>query len=425
MNSKFNKLCLVQPSNDFQVSVHKHALALTFPYLIQEFSLDTKFQLSLYVEDKNNITFEEFLDIEVPDLIFITVNTATFPNSVRLAKCAKKSNCRVVLGGIFATLNAEIISANYDCFDQIIKGIPPKEYFNSILEQRIINGRRSFDINFRISEILKNKIFDFYKNDPVCYEITFGCVFNCSFCSLRSVWGPGICSRRDPGIVTDDLRNLTDWDSLKIIDDDILQSTDILAKCEISSHFKKIVAETRVDRINNNSIKILKDLGITHLIMGVESFDQNNLNSSMKTRSYEWTKKTMNAIELCVKNNIIPRPVFQFLYPEMSKDYIKKLTPLIKEWTPKNGIELFFVFFTPHPGMGMKIINNNNLITNDLSKFDHLNPVYIPNNYNVNDTKLILDQFNNLVDLTESIKYNPHIITTGDYIKEYDIFFKS
>ncbi len=419
-----NKVCLVQPSNEYQVSVHRHALALTFPYLIHYLSLDDNYKLSLYVEDKSKVSFQQFLIDEKPYYVLITTNTATFPNAVKLANIAKEHNCFVILGGIFASMNIEIISKNYSCFDKIVRGLPDIDLFENSSRKKIIKGKSKYDINFRLSDILNSSLFDCYRNDPVCYEITFGCAYNCNFCSLRYIWDIGICSNRTSDIVINDLNQLRNKDSLKIIDDDVLQSQDVLSKCNFGEKFKKIIAETRIDRINERSIFILKQFGVTHLIMGVETFDNQNLLSSSKTTSKKWVEKAFRAIDLCNKYGIVARPVLQVFYPEMPKNYLKKITPYINDWTPKNNIELFFSFFTPHPGLNVSRGISKNLITNNLSKFDHLNPVYMPNGYNMNDVYDVLFDYNILIDHTESIKYNPHIFTTGEKIKEYDIFFK-
>lgn len=423
MTNSCNKLCLVQPSNEYQISVHKHALALTFPYLIKLLSLHDRWQLCLYVEDKSDVSFKELLLKEKPNFVWITANTATFPNAIKLANIAKEHNCFVMLGGVFASINAEIISNNYNCFDKIIKGFPDIKMLEKLPQEKIIDGKRQYDINFRLSDILNMPLFDLYRNDPVCYEITFGCVYNCNFCSLRRMWDAGICSKRSSDIINYDLSRLKNRNSLKIIDDDILQSQDVLLKCNFGQNFKKIVAETRIDRINEKSISILKELGVTHLIMGVETFDKNNLISSSKTTSKDWMKRTFNAIDLCNKYQIIARPVLQILYPKMPKTYLRDIEPYIKDWTPHNKIELFFSFFTPHPGLEISKGISKNLITNDLSKFDHLNPVYMPDGYSINDVNNVMSNYNTLVDITESIKYNPHIYTTGGYIKEFDVFF--
>lgn len=424
MHQNKTKVGLIQPSNDFQVSVHKHALSLTFPYLINELKLNEKYEISLYVEDKNNISFKEFIEKESPNFVLITTNTATFPNAIEFANTAKQYDCLVVLGGLFATMNSEVISLNYDCFDIIIKGVPPHNLLELQLKNyKIIEGKRTLDIDFEVAEILSLPIFDFYKNDPVCYEITFGCAYNCNFCSLRSMWGKGVCSRRKPKTIINDFSNLNDWTSLKIIDDDILQSIDTLSQINNGNKFKKIVAETRIDRVNTESIGVLKEFGITHLILGVESFDENNLHTSAKTKSKKWKYQTETAIDLCVKNDIIPRPVMQLLYPNMSKSYLKDITPNISSWTPQNGIEIFFVFYAPHPGLKNIKINKTNLITNDLAKFDHLSPVYKPNNFTNSDVSNFLNEFNKIVDITNSVKYNPYITSVGKFHEKYNIFF--
>ncbi|WP_455669390.1 B12-binding domain-containing radical SAM protein, partial [Phocaeicola sp.] len=380
-----DRLCLVQPSSGYQIASHQYAQALTFPYLIKLLELDRKFRLSLYVEGRTKKSFYEHLQDEQPRWVLITSNTATFSHAVSLARTAKGEGCKVILGGIFASMNADTIAAHYDCFDKIIKGAPPVGMFDSLLSDRIVEGRRMYDIDFEVADILNSPLFDCYQNDPVCYEITFGCTYNCSFCSLRHIWGTGVCSHRSAGVVCSDLRRLAGRHTLKIIDDDILQSPHILTECDFRSSFKKVIAETRIDRINKQSMSILKEFGVTHLIMGVESFENELLVSSLKSHSGVWTETVFRAMDLCAEYHITARPVLQVLYPGMSKNYLRNILPYIKDWTPKNQIEIFFSFFTPHPGLGFGKGLVSNLLTNDLSDFDHLHPVYMPDGYDVDD----------------------------------------
>ena len=128
-----DRLCLVQPSSGYQIVSHQYALALTFPYLIRFLELDKKFRLSLYVEGRTEQSFSRHLQGEQPYFVLITSNTATFPHAVKLAKIAKSEGCYVILGGIFASMNAERISTNYPCFDKIIKGAPLAGMFDNSL----------------------------------------------------------------------------------------------------------------------------------------------------------------------------------------------------------------------------------------------------------------------------------------------------
>jgi len=416
-------LCLVQPSSGYQVASHQYALALTFPYLIKLLKLDERFHLSLYVEGRTARAFPEFLQEERPCLVFITANTATFPNAVRLAEMAKEQGCRVILGGPFATMNARVISDHYACFDKIVKGAPPADFFDRSPSERIVEGRRQYDIDFEIGKVLNLPLFDCYRNDPVCYEITFGCVYNCNFCSLRHIWGTGICSHRSAEVVRSDIKCLSGRDTLKIIDDDILQSPHILEECDFRSSFRKVIAETRIDRVNELSVATLRASGVTHLIMGVESFESELLVSSSKSRSNSWTEKVFRAIELCSRNHIVARPVLQVLYPGMSKNYLRNILPYVKDWIPKNNVEVFFSFFTPHPGLELSKGLLPHLLTNDLSDFDHLHPVYMPEEYDVGDVEKVLHDYNQLVDVTESVEFNPYVYSLGKYKKEFEVFF--
>lgn len=419
------KICFVQPSNDYQIKAHKHALALTFPYLIGLLSLDKSFSLCLYVEDKSTECFEDFLHREQPHYVLITANTATFPRAVRFGTIAQCQGCIVLLGGIFATLNADLIADRYPCFDRIVKGLPTMACFDQMPAKRVVDGERRYDIDFRLSDILNLPLFKCYREDAVCYEITFGCEYNCNFCTMRQMWNQqGVCSRRMQETLEYDLPRLRRWERLKIIDDDLLQSRQTLAACEFRGFFSQVVAETRIDRINETSINILHRFGITHLIMGVESFETRNLISSSKTAASNWERQVFKALDLCRKYGIVARPVLQILYPDMSKSYLRSIRPFLREWTPENGIELFFSFFTPHPGLPLSRGIAHNLLTYDLSRFDHLTPVYMPDGYNLKDVFDTLDTYNELVETTRSAAYNPYIHSLSETKEEYAPFFE-
>ena len=62
-------------------------------------------------------------------------------------------------------------------------------------------------------------------------------------------------------------------------------------------------------------------------------------------------------------------------------------------------------------------------MTNDLADFDHLHPVYMPDGYDIDDVKKILSDYNQLVDVTESVEFNPYVFSFGKYKKEFDLFF--
>jgi hypothetical protein len=49
--------------------------------------------------------------------------------------------------------------------------------------------------------------------------------------------------------------------------------------------------------------------------------------------------------------------------------------------------------------------------------------VYMPDGYDIDDVKKILSDYNQLVDVTESVEFNPYVFSFGKYKKEFDLFF--
>ena len=417
-------ICFLQTSNESTICEHRHALALTFPYLINELSKFGHYDYSLYVEGRTKEPFDTYIENNKPDYVFITAITATFPNAVKFAKIAKKYNCKVVLGGPFASLNAIGIHNGYKEFDVILSGmISDKIMTSTINKNKIINGKKKLDINFRLSDILNKSIFDIYSDDPVCYDLGFGCMHKCTFCTMRSIWSNQHLSYRCVDNVLYDLNNIKKWKTLKIIDDDILLSKKLLRNVSISNTFDKVIAETRADNINRETVKVLKEFGITHLMIGVESFDDSFLRESLKYSKKNWGSVVGNAISLCIKEGIIARPVLQMLHPGMQKNYLSNILPIIKDWKIGNGIQLFFVFFTPHPGLKYCRVPINNYITNDLSLFNHFNPVYRPESFKQEDIIAFIEEYNNILENLEIEIFNAKITYHGSFLEEYNVFF--
>ncbi len=46
----------------------------------------------------------------------------------------------------------------------------------------------------------------------------------------------------------------------------------------------------------------------------------------------------------------------------------------------------------------------------------------MPDGYDIDDVKKILSDYNQLVDVTESVEFNPYVFSFGKYKKEFDLF---
>lgn len=229
--------------------------------------------------------------------------------------------------------------------------------------------------------------------------------------------------KRELAIIQKDLSKLSQyWKKLKLIDDDVSLSLDCLKYLNFKN-FYEVIAETRLDHITEKNMQIFSNAGITHLIVGFESLDPSFLKLSKKTTIPNiWAKKAKEAVELCVKYNIILRPVLMILNPTTTIDSMLHYKNLLHEWIPENNVELLFSFYTPHPGVGTHI-EYQGLLTYNHRYFDHLHCVWLPPSIDKSEISVISDIYNELVCITKSLDYNPPINLTFDTGDEYSCFF--
>jgi radical SAM superfamily enzyme YgiQ (UPF0313 family) len=262
------KICFVIPFSKYLIK--NKVLGLTIPQLILNLELSPE-DFCIYDQNFINITFEEFLSTVFGIThVFITSITSTFPDAINLAKIAQKNELLTVLGGIFSTMNSKKIRKNFRCFDYIVSGDPDKSLIQKIAKKPeypvIIFFENKYNMNYSLSKILlSDTLYSIYGSETVSYEITRGCKYNCSFCSMRVLTTDRKIKMRPINIVQTDLEQLsTKWKNLKIIDDDFLQQYSLLKKLAGASLFEKIIVETRVERISKPSIKFLKKLVVSH-----------------------------------------------------------------------------------------------------------------------------------------------------------------
>ena len=419
------KICFVQPETDYQIMVNRYALSLTFPQIIHSFELRTE-EYCIYIYGKNKTPFEQYLLDNCVSHVLITAITSTFPKAVEIASKAKSLGIKTAIGGIFATMNALKIYEHYKIFDYILVGHSNKEMFQQIINEHygIVYGQEKIAPLSSIAEIVTSEKFSMYsQNDTICYEITNGCPFSCTYCTIKSAFNTPCLVTRNEDIIKKDLCIMAQkWNKLKLIDDDISLAFNSHPKLSLNE-FDQVIAEIRVDNINEQIMVKMKEAGITHLLFGIETLDDKFISESNKAISGNWAAKCLSAIEMCQKFGIICRPIIMLTNPTM---HLKQLEPLIKQlngWTSENLIEVLFSFYTPHPGLKVKL-KKDELINNNLKKFDHLHLVYKPPFLKETDIQTLIELYDELVVITKSESYNPPVQYVKEDLSEYNIFFQ-
>ena len=429
-NSKTSKkICFIQPNTNYGVIENRFAIALTFPTIASAMKLQTH-EYEIFVDGITDSDLSSFLITNEIGFAFITSITCNFPRAVELANICNDVGCITVLGGIFATMNFRAININFTQFNVIVTGNPTNSLMSNLIKidsfPTVIHCGNGHIKTDNIAEILVNsKFVKSYPNCKVCYEIISGCDYNCTFCTLKHAWKKSALVTKSQSQIKHDLFSLSSiWKKLKIIDEDILQKPQILYGCSFAEMFDEIIVETRIDRINETTISLLKTFGVTHLVFGVETFSEKFLNYTQKSSSKSWESMAHNAIALCAKYSIIARPIVMLTALGHSLDYLYKLITKISSWNKRNGVDVLFAFYTPHPGLKDNLANGI-LLNNDLSLFDHINLVFLPDDIPIGSISEIVDIYNTLVMITDSEKFNPPLSITCNIDSKYSCFFAS
>ena len=422
------KICFVQPETDYQIEINRYALAVTFPQLISDLNLENT-DYCVYIFGKAKCDFENFLVKNRPTHVFITAITSTFPYAEEIAGICQAHGCTVVLGGLFASISYPEILENFPVFDFVISGKPDKTVLSLIEKKPTSPVHLAFkgvsDYSKRLGDIITDERFLGYytDEDTVCYELTNGCHYNCSFCTMRRAFPDSRPCPRPLDVARDDLETLSrHFHKLKLIDDDIHNSLDMLRELDLSA-FDEVIAETRLDKLSESSARVLHEAGITHLIVGVESLDPAFLKHSNKAAARGWRKRAEAAIELCKKYHIQLRPVVMITNECTTIESLEALEGFLVGWTPENNVELLCSFYTPHPGVG-SAEDYRGLVTTDLRYFDHLHIVWVPPMIGRENMDRLIESYGKIVALTDSHKFNPVLEVPTEMPDKYSCFFK-
>jgi len=302
-----------------------------------------------------------------PDLICMTATSFEYDAVEKLAGEIKERAPEKlqVLGGISATLRPEMIdSSNFDMFC-VGEGEKPL----CELVDRLSEGKDFKDIGSLHFKDKKNPIQPFVQdlNDLPFYDweimntqslidnragwlsigFSRGCPYNCTFCvnqALRKIKGnKNYVRRRSPDNAIAELKYLVDkYEGIKVfnLDDDLLvadkkwiSSFCGMYKSDIyEKHNIEFKIEARIDTVNEDVIKLLKESGCREIQLGVESGNEYIRNEVIKKNiSNEQIEKIF---ELCEKHGLRTFSFMMLGVPGESKESLQDTQDLLLKIKP-------------------------------------------------------------------------------------------
>lgn len=316
------------------------------------------------------------------DVIVIYINTFVYEVSLKFINLIKKNKDILIIGiGQDVTAKPERYKLNDSPFDIILPGESECEIVEII--EKLNNGEPKEkikgyyclqeELNIPTSPDLNKMPFLIWSKDElreyrfiyplrvnkkvICsYVISSrGCPYKCIFCStaVRKSYGEKIILR-DASKVVDEIENLTKFgvNVVSFEDDNFAASRGhVISICEEIKKRKlkiKWVSQVRIDGMDYDLLKMMKDAGCVLLLFGVESGSQRIIELLKKTKSdINWKEKANETFNLAKKAGIATCALFIIGNPTETENEVGESIQLAKKLRP----DLIKVhFFTPYSG---------------------------------------------------------------------------
>ncbi len=366
----------------------------------------------------SNFIEEGYLQKNKIDFVGIYANTICYRDTLRMfreienLRAKKEWSGKIIVGGPHTSIALDSIP---DSVDYVVQGEGERAIIDIMENQnkeRVIRRERIEDL-----DILPFQPWDIFSKLPYDYNCQWldvepvftmntsrGCPFNCSFCSVGSLWGKGYTCFSVERILNEINYLVKNFGAKAVYfreDNFTLSRQRTIDFCErVLKENMKInwACETRVDSLNDEEmVKLMADSGCKAVYLGIESGSQKTLDNLNKGINVEQIEK---AINLCKKHKIRTYCSLIVGVPgETYKDYLLTVKLM-------NKLKPFSYSFNIFVGIPDSPLYNY-ILKNKLYEYiDDLGLVYLPGFdvktkffYNM-DSKMFVDyDFNKRTDL--------------------------
>ena len=400
------KITLVNPP--YPPSVHSHPpfipLGLGYLGAVAE---NAGHHVTIIDCQAEKLTYETFRDriAQTPsDIIGVTATTLLYNSAMKLIDIAKQTQPKAVtvLGGSHGTFWDENALREYPSLDIVVRR-EGEQTFIELIDK--INNQSSLNnvlgITYRnVEKIVRNEDRPFIEdldslpfpahhlmpienlkhNGKIIFPLVSsrGCVFWCDFCSTVRMFGRGY-RMRSPKNVVDEMQFVHDKygvDQVTFYDDAFSVDRDRVIKiCEELQNRKlhmKWDCGTRVDMVDRELMKTMRDSGCFAVWLGVESGSEAILGAMNKRIKLDQTRlayKTAHQLGLMTIANVV------LGFPGETEQTARETIRFVNELNPD---DVGFYIATPYPGTPMYDLVKKKgwLRVTDFDKYDTAGPTF-------------------------------------------------
>lgn len=334
-----------------------------------------------------------------PQVVAITALTPTIEQALDSAQLARKvaPQALIVMGGYHPTFNYDEV-LSYDYVDVVIRG--EGEYTLLELVKTLKRGGDLSQVRglaldnhltpprplisdldelpFPARHLLPVENYSLLNIKKMSTMITSrGCPMQCSFCASAALHGSKI-RLRSPQNIVDEMEYLVqdmDMETIAFMDDTFTLHPPRVK--EICNEIKKRKLEVfwgctaRVDNLNPEIIKKMREAGCIALFLGVESADQQILDGIKKNTTINRIK---SAFEMCKREKMRTIASVMLGMPGDTYESIKRTINFVQELKPSYAI---YSLATPYPGTQFyqQAWEKNLIKVKDWSKYNLLSPI--------------------------------------------------
>jgi len=273
-----------------------------------------------------------------PDFIGITCMSSMFPEILKIRDYFHNWDIPLVFGGVHATILPEsLLSENGDFNDIVVQGEGEITMLDIVNREFNIAGiyiqgeavQNLDQLPFPARDLVNKR----YLKHSVSMLAARGCRFNCSFCqpTLRKVFGFRVRRRSVENVISEmwSCSSRFHVDDFEFFDDTFTADKNWIYDFCDQMYWKLFSwkALSRVDMLDFDMLKRMKEAGLTKLSLGLESGSQEILNSYQKGISVE---QAHQALEWCEQLGIKVHGFFMIGALEETKETIMETRSFIR-----------------------------------------------------------------------------------------------
>jgi radical SAM superfamily enzyme YgiQ (UPF0313 family) len=340
------------------------------------------FEVNLIDERTTSINFEEHFDI-----VGISIMTEQALRGYEIARKFRNKGIFTVMGGIHASVLPKEARKHCDCVvvgeGEILWPELLSDFKNGSVKEFYYNKEQ---INLEQSPIPRYDLIEVEEFNLIPTQTTRGCPFDCSFCTVTDVYGPGFRMKKIDQVINE-IKSIQEISKNRRV---IFNDDNIFVNRKKSYKLLEALIPLRIKYFTQSDVSIAEDdklldlmqkSGCVTIFIGFESLVPENLASLQDSK---WKYKRLKIYsEACKKIQSYGIQVLGSFIVGFDHDQRDVFQRLI-EFTLKNNIQGQFHFLTPFPGTRIRndLIREMRLPKND-HRWDHyscFDVVFFPKN---------------------------------------------